>query len=74
VSHSHFARSQKMTIVMGILALIGVIVILQLWLFTATMEAFLGGDDEIVAPAGLASLLCLGLGLGLRRYLTRLDR
>jgi hypothetical protein len=59
---------------MGILALIGVIVILQLWLFTATMEAFLGGDDKIVAPAGLASLLCLGLGLGLRRYLNRLDR
>jgi uncharacterized membrane-anchored protein len=74
VSHAHFARSQKMTIVMGILALIGVIVILQLWLFTATMEAFLGGDDEIVAPAGLASLVCLGLGLGLRRYLKRLDR
>jgi hypothetical protein len=63
-----------MTIVMGILALIGVIVILQLWLFTATMEAFLGGDDEIVIPAGLASLFCLGLGLGLRRYLRKLDR
>ena len=71
---AHFARSQKMTIVMGILALIGVIVVLQLWLFTATMEAFLGGDDKIVAPAGLASLLCLGLGLGLRRYLKTLDR
>jgi hypothetical protein len=74
VRSAHFARSQKMTIVMGILTLIGVIVILQLWLFTATMEAFLGGDDAIVAPAGLASLLCLGLGLGLRRYLRRLDR
>jgi hypothetical protein len=74
VSRAHFARSQKMTIVMGILALIGVIVILQLWLFTATMEAFLGGDDKIVAPAGLASLLCLGLGLGLRRYMKTLDR
>lgn len=71
---AHFARSQKMTIVMGILALIAVIVILQLWLFTATMEAFLGGDDRIAVPAGLASLLCLGLGLGLRRYLKTLDR
>ena len=71
---AHFVRSQRMTIVMGILVLIGVIVILQLWLFTATMEAFLGGDDQVVAPAGLASLLSLGLGLGLRGYLKALDR
>jgi len=62
-----------MTIVMGILCLIGVIVILQLWLFTATMEAYLGGNDAVVAPAALASLICLGLGLGLRRYLRALD-
>ena len=58
---------------MGILVLVGVIVVLQLWLFTATMDAFLGGDDRIVAPAGLASLLCLGLCLGLWRYLRALD-
>lgn len=69
----HFVRSQRMTIVMGILSLIGVIVILQLWLFTATMEAYLGGDDRVVWPAALASLACLGLGLGLRRYLRALD-
>lgn len=68
-----FARSQRLTIVMGILSLIGVIVILQLWLFTATMEAYLGGDDRVVWPAALASLACLGLGLGLRRYLRALD-
>ena len=49
------------------------IVILQLWLFTATMEAYLGGDDAVVVPAALASLVCLGLGLGLRRYLRALD-
>lgn len=69
---SRFVRSQRMTIVMGILGLIGVIVILQLWLFTATMEAYLGGDDAVVVPAGLASLACLGLGLGLYRYLRAL--
>ena len=62
-----------MTIMMGILSLISVIVILQLWLFTATMEAYLGGDDRVVVPAALASLACLGLGLGLRRYLRALD-
>jgi hypothetical protein len=62
-----------MTIVMGILCLIGVIVVLQLWLFTATMEAYLGGNDVVVAPAAFASAVCLALGLGLRRYLRALD-
>lgn len=73
MSRSRFVRSQRMTIMMGILSLTSVIVILQLWLFTATMEAYLGGDDRVVVPAALASLACLGLGLGLRRYLRALD-
>lgn len=73
MSRGHFVRSQRMTVVMGILSLTSVIVILQLWLFTATMEAYLGGDDRVVVPAALASLACLGLGLGLRRYLRALD-
>jgi len=73
MSRLRFVRSQRMTILMGILSLIGVIVVLQLWLFTATMEAYLGGDDVVVVPAALASLACLGLCFGLRRYLRALD-
>jgi uncharacterized membrane-anchored protein len=73
MSRSRFVRSQRSTIVNGILCIIGVIVVLQLWLFTATMEAYLGGDDDIAIPAAAASLVCLGLGLGLRRYLRTLD-
>ena len=73
MSRSRFVRSQRSTIVNGILCIIGVIVVLQLWLFTATMEAYLGGDDDIAIPAALASLVCLALGLGLRRYLRALD-
>src|SRR5690606_41391852 len=48
------------------------IVVLQLWLLTATMNAYLGGDTSIVVPAALASLACFGLNLGLLRYLLRL--
>jgi len=73
VARRPFLRHQRMTIVMGILAFVVILVILQLWLFTATMDAYLGGDDGVVVPAGLASLACLGLGLGLRRYLRALD-
>lgn len=66
-----FVRTRRMTIVNGILMLVIVLVSLQLWLLTATMNAWLGGDDEIVVPAAIVSLVCLGLNVGLLRYLTR---
>mgnify|MGYP000890691661 FL=1 len=70
---SRFARSQRMTIASGILFIVVVIIILQLWLFTATMNAFLGGDRAILWPAAIASLVCLGLNVGLLWYLYGLD-
>ena len=63
-----FSREQKMTIVYGILCIVLILVILQLWLLTATMNAYLGGDDGVVWPAALASLVCFALNLGLLRY------
>lgn len=69
-----FSRSQRMTIVTGILTLVIVIVILQLWLLTATMNAYLGGDASILWPAALASLVGFGLNCGLLWYLYGLER
>jgi hypothetical protein len=71
---SRFARSQRMAIVNAILVIVIMIIILQLWLLTATMNAFLGGDYDILLPAALSSLLCLGLIGGLLWYLYALDR
>ena len=64
-----FTREQRMTVVYGIVCFVLVIVVLQLWLFTATMNAWLGGDTSIVWPALAASVGCLALNLGLLRYL-----
>lgn len=71
---SRFARSQRMTIATGILFIVITIIILQLWLFTATMNAFLGGDTDILWPAAIASLICLGLNGGLLWYLYGLEK
>ena len=69
-----FSREQRTTIVYGILSIVLVIVTLQLWLLTATMNAFLGGDDAVVIPAALASLVCLALNVGLLRYVYGMER
>jgi hypothetical protein len=66
-------RAQRMTIVNAMLAFVVLIVILQFWLLTATMNAYLGGDSNTVVPAALVSLACLGLNAGLLWYLFGLD-
>jgi F0F1-type ATP synthase assembly protein I len=67
-------RSRRMTIIHGILVFVVVIVVLQIWLFTATINAHLGGHRAIQLPAALASLACFALNAGLLRYLYGLER
>ena len=82
MSHGHDAqgheagarRERRMVVVSGILVFVILIVTLQLWLLTATMNAVLGGDVGIAVPAALVSAACLALNLGLLWYLFRLDR
>ena len=69
-----FTREQRTPIVQGMLAFVLILVVLQLWLLTATMNAYLGGDDAVVWPAAFASLLCFLLNAGLLRFLSRLER
>jgi hypothetical protein len=71
---SPFTLQQRTTIVYGILGIVLIIVILQLWLLTATMNAYLGGDYAVVGPASIASIVCLLLNLGLLKYLYALER
>jgi hypothetical protein len=69
-----FTRAQRTTIVNGMLAFVLMLVVLQLWLLTATMNAYLGGDDSVIWPAAAVSLGCLLLNAGLLRYLGRIER
>ena len=66
-------RAQRMPIVHAMLAFVVLIVILQLWLLTATMNAFLGGDATVIWPAALVSLVCFTLNAGLLKYLYNLE-
>jgi len=69
-----FTRDQRTTVVHGMLAFVVMLVILQLWLLTATMNAYLGGDESVVLPAAGASLVLLLLNGGLLRYLYYIER
>src|SRR6478609_6083165 len=71
---TQFARKQRVTIIAGIAAFQMIIVLLQLWLFTTTMETFLAGYQETALPAALASAACFALNGGLFFYLRGLER
>ena len=67
-------REQRTTVVYGMLCFVLILVVLQLWLLTATMNAYLGGDDarRVARRSARASAASL-LNLGLLRYLFRSD-
>jgi hypothetical protein len=69
-----FSREQRTIIVHGMLVFVLIVVILQLWLLTATMNAWLGGDDSIVWPGAAVSAGGLMLNVGLLMFLGRIER
>ena len=69
-----FSRDQRTTIVFGMLVFVLLVMILQLWLLTATMNAWLGGDDSFVWPAAAVSAGGFALNAGLLMYLGRIER
>jgi hypothetical protein len=64
-------RKQGLTAIDGALALIVILLIVQMWLLTATLESYLAGHHEVVLPAviisGVLFLICAGLYLFVRR-------
>jgi hypothetical protein len=70
---SREVRQRQSLVVYGILSIVLIIALMQLWLLAATMNAYLGGDHAIAWPALGASVVCLLLNLGLLRYIYLLE-
>ena len=64
-------RRGGLTALDGAIALIAILLIVQMWLLTATVEAYLAGDSEPILPAaiisGLIFMACAGLFLLIHR-------
>jgi hypothetical protein len=55
----------KLGVVDGAIALIAIIVIVQMWLLTATLESWLAGHHGVALPAAIVSGLLLAATAGL---------
>ena len=64
----------KLTAVDGAMALIALLLIVQMWLLAATLDAYLAGHRDVVLPgtiiSGLLFLACASLYV----FVVRLDR
>jgi hypothetical protein len=57
----------------GAIALIAILLIVQMWLLTATLESYLAGHAEPIAPAAVISGLIFAACAGLLLFIQRID-
>lgn len=66
-------RHQGLPLFTGICFLIGTLVVIQLWLLSAALEAALSAERGVLLPAALASLGLLAVNAGLLWYVIDFD-
>ena len=64
---------KETTAIDGAMALIAILLIVQMWLLTATLESFVAGHDESILPAAVISGIIFGACAGLYVCIRRLD-
>lgn len=65
---------RELTAIDGALALLAVVLIVQIWLLTAALEAFLGGHHESALPAAIVSAVLFAACCGLYAFVRGVDR
>lgn len=68
------AHRQGTTLMTAICAFIAVLLIIQLWLVSASLEALLREDRAVLGPAAIASVVLFALNGGLLLHALRFDR
>ncbi len=61
------------TAIDGAIALIAILLVIQMWLLTATLEAHLAGHSEPILPAAIISGLIFLACAGLLFFIHRVD-
>ena len=67
-------RQQGRALMTALSLFIGIVLIVQLWLLSAAVDALLSGDDAVLLPATIASVALLAVNAGLLAYGISFDR
>jgi len=66
-------QNRGLTAIDGAMVLIVVLLIVQIWLLSATLESFLAGHREAAIPGAMISCLLFLACLGLYLFVDRVD-
>lgn len=67
-------RDQFLVAIDGCLALTAILLVVQMWLLTASLEAHLSGHDHSAIPGAIFSALLFAGNLGLYIFVRNLER
>ncbi len=67
-------QNRGLTAIDAIMALVAILLAIQMWLLTATLDAYLAGHVETALPAAIASGILFLVCAGLYQFVRRLDR
>ena len=67
------SQGHRLTAIDGALALIAVLLIVQMWLLTATLESDLAGHREVALPGALVSAVLFAACGALYAFVDRID-
>jgi len=73
VSDSHKQR-RGLVAIDGAMAILVILLVVQIWLLTATLETYLAGHGGAVLPAAVFSGLLFSACLALNFFVDRVDR
>jgi len=66
-------QTRGLTAIDGAMVLIVLLLIVQIWLLSATLEAYLGGHREAAVPGAIISSILFLACLGLYLFVDRID-
>jgi hypothetical protein len=74
VKMSGNVRRRRRVAIDAVMALVILVLVVQMWMLTATLESYLAGHHGVALPALLSSLVLLGFCGFLYRLVIKIDR
>jgi Family of unknown function (DUF6755) len=66
-------QSRGLTAIDGAMVLIIVLLVVQIWLLSATLQTFLAGHRDAAVPGAIISMALFAACFGLYRFVDRID-
>jgi len=74
ITRNHSRQSRGLTAIDAITALIVILLVVQIWLLSATLDAYLAGHTETALPGAIVSGLLCAACFAMYGFVRRVDR